>query len=167
MLLWLQTIPRNKKTLFPNFLGVRLQVAVTQSSMLWCKGRRRHSKEMEIDTIYAEDYSSNQNFSSICHHFSDFFLYQKVVSFPFKWSPMQRSSTLSFTYRWLCKFIHCSSMQQEKGGRVEKRVIRGSRVVATAEELHWVSSESGLCTSAQPNEILHNHMAGLWATQWQ
>ncbi len=70
--------------LFPNILDVRLQVAVTHSSMLWCKGRRRHNEEMEIDTIYAEDHSPNHNFSSICYHFSDFLLYQKVVSFPFK-----------------------------------------------------------------------------------
>lgn len=153
--------------LFPNFLDVRLQVAVTQSSMLCCKGRRRHSKKMEIDTIYAEDFSANPNFSSICYHFNDFLLYQKVVSFPFKWSPEQSSSTPSFTYRWLCKFIHCSSMQREKKERVEKTVIRGSRVDTTAEEWLWVSLESGLCESAQPNEILHNHMAGLWATQWQ
>lgn len=153
--------------LFPNILDVRLQVAVTHSSMLWCKGRRRHNEEMEIDTIYAEDHSPNHNFSSICYHFSDFLLYQKVVSFPFKWSPEPSSSTLSFTYRWLCKFIHCSSMQLEKKGRVEKMVIRGSRIVTTAEEWLWVSLESGLCESAQPNEILHNHMAGLWATQWQ
>lgn len=80
---------------------------------------------MEIDTVYAQDYSPNHNFSSIFYHFNDFFLYQKVVSFPFKWSPEQSSSTLSFTYRWLCKFIHCSSMQQEKKGRVERTVIRG------------------------------------------
>lgn len=159
--------PEIKKMLFPNFLDVRLQVAVTQSSMFWCKGRWRRSKEMEIDAIYAADYSSNQNFSSVCYHFNDFLLYQKVVSFPFKWSPEQSSSTLSFTYRWLCKCIHCSSMQQEKKVRMEKTVIRGSRVVTTAEEWFWVSLESGLCVSAQPNEILHNHMVRLWATQWQ
>ncbi len=52
-------------------------------------------------------------------------------------------------------------MQLEKKGRVEKMVIRGSRIVTTAEEWLWVSLESGLCESAQPNEILHNHMAGL------
>lgn len=36
--------------LFPNFLDVRPWVAVTQC-MLWCKGRRRRSEEMEIETI--------------------------------------------------------------------------------------------------------------------
>lgn len=41
MLLWLQTIPRNKKKmLFPNFLDVRLWVAVTQC-MLWCKRQEK------------------------------------------------------------------------------------------------------------------------------
>lgn len=159
--------PEIKKCCSQTFWMVDLRVAVTQTSMLWCKGRRRHSKEMKIETIYAEDYSPNHNFSSIFYHFNDFLLYQKVVSFPFKWSPEQSSSTLSFTYRWLCKFIHCSSMQQEKKRRVEKMVIRGSRLVTTAEEWLWVSLESGLCKSAQPNEILHNHMAGLWAAQWQ
>lgn len=78
------------------------------------KGRRRRGEETEIETIYAEDCSPNRNLSSIFYHFNDFLLCQKVVSFPFKWSPEQSGSTLSFTYRSLCKFIHCSSMQQEK-----------------------------------------------------
>lgn len=81
MLLWLRTIPRNKKMLFPNFLDVRLRVAVTQSSTLWWRGRRSRSERMEIDTVYAEDCSPNHNFSSICYHFSDFLLYQKWYHF--------------------------------------------------------------------------------------
>lgn len=94
-------------------------------------------------------------------------LYQKVVSFLFKWSPEQSSSTLSFTYRWLCKFVHCSLMQQEKKKPGKKTVIRASRGFTTAGEWLGFSVEAGLCESAQPNEILYHHMAALWATQWQ
>lgn len=119
---------------------------------------------MEIDSIWG--HSPKRSFSSICYHFADFLLYQKVAPFLFKWSPERSSLTLSFTYRWLCKFIHCSLMQQEKKGWGERMIIRGSRVFTTLEEWLWVL-ELSLCESAQPNEILHDHMAGLWATQWR
>lgn len=140
---------------------------LSHSSMLWCKGRRRHSEEMEKDTIYAEDYSLNPSFSYILLSLQWFPFIPKsgIISIQMK-SRAEQLNT-AFTYRWLCKFIHCSLMQQEKKGHVEKTVIIGSRVITTAEERLWVSLESGLCESAQPNEILHNHMAGLWATQWQ
>lgn len=36
-----------------------------------------------------EDCSPNQSFSSVRRHFNDFLTYQKVASFPFKWSPEQ------------------------------------------------------------------------------
>lgn len=61
--------------------------------------------------------------------------------------------------------VHWCNKRKKK--RAEKTVIRASRVFTTAGEWLWVSLESGFCESAQPNEILHHHMAGLWATQWQ
>lgn len=36
-----------------------------------------------------EDCSPDQSFSSVRRHFNDFLSYQKVASFPFKWSPEQ------------------------------------------------------------------------------
>lgn len=134
-------------------------------SMIYCESGGK-IQPGDVDRN-AEDYSAHRNFSSVFHHFSDFLLRPKVVSFPFKWSPEQSSSTLSCTYRWLCKFMLCSSMQREKWGRVEKTVIWGSRFVTSADEWLWVSLESGFCAIEQPNEILHSHMAGLWATQCQ
>lgn len=167
MLLWLQIIPRNKKKCCSQTFWMLDCGWLSLTHPCYGVRAGEDCEEMEIDIVYAEDYSPNHNFSSVCYHFTDFLLYQKVVSFLFKWSPEHSSSTLSFTYRWLCKFILCSSMQQEKKGRGEKTFIRVSRVFTTAEGWLWVSLESGLCESVHPNEILHNHMVGLWATQWQ
>lgn len=106
---------------------------------------------------------------SVFYHFSDCLLCQKVVSFPFKWSPERSRSTSSFTCRSLCKFTHCSSMQKEQkrwAAKKKKRLFEGP-------EWSWQQKNalgftvSGLCGSAQPNEFQRSHMAALWATRRQ
>lgn len=58
-----KTVPRNKKKkCCSQTFWTLLQVAVTHSSVLQCVSRRRHCKEMEIDSINAEDYSLKPQF---------------------------------------------------------------------------------------------------------
>lgn len=102
---------------------------------------------------------------SVFCHFSDCLLCQKVVSFPFKWSPERSRSTSSFTCRSLCKSTHCSSMQKEQKRWAAKTVIRGSRVVLTAEECFGFSRVRSLWeraakwVSAQPYGRVMGHSA--------
>ena len=125
MLLWLQTIPRNKKNVVPKKLFGCSSAAGCHSSVVvvWSGGeaaRRRREIPSTMKIIHR-----NHNFSSIRDHFSDFLLYQKGLSFLFKWSPEPSSSTLSFNYGWLCKFIHWSLMQQERRNEGRKRLSGG------------------------------------------
>lgn len=93
------------------------------------------------------------------------FMPKKTVSFPFKWSPEWSRSTSSFTCRSLCKSTHCSSMQKEQKRWAAKTVIRGSRVVLTAEECSGFDRVRSLWeraakwVSAQPYGRVMGHSA--------
>lgn len=113
------------------------------------------------------------------------FYAKKEASFPFKWSPERSRSTSSFTCRSLCKFTHCSSMQKEQKRWATKTVIRGSRVVLTAEECSgsdrvrslreraakWVSTQpycrvmghSAAAAPASPARFYTVHISCKWA----
>lgn len=117
MLLWLQTVPRNKRKktktkknncCSQNVAGDALRVAASQS--------QRH----------AENDSDRQKPSTarmlrpiaLAHPFSitsmSSFIVPKVVSFPFKWSPERRCSPPPFTYRSLCKCVPAAHRCNER-----------------------------------------------------
>lgn len=140
MLLWLQTVPRNKKknccSQKKNPLSGCWTVAwLSLSTCRGAKSRRRHRRRdrsrLWRRIIHPITLSHPLSITSMSS-----FIVLKVVSLPFKWGPEPSRSSLSFTYRSLCKCLHCSSMQQgEEAGR--KHLLKKKKKRVWSRRLPW------------------------------
>lgn len=135
LLLWLQTVPRNKwkkkkksLLLFPKHGG-------------WCTAgccqsaaaHAENDSDRQKPSTDSEDDSPDRARSSIFNHVHDFFCSPQSGVISIQMKSRASGSLLSFAYRSLCQWgaQRCSALQQETPGW--KRLLKGSGVSAESE----------------------------------
>lgn len=147
--------------LFPILYLFFLFLDVGHSSVWRCRGGRRGGegraaveKPSTVKTVHPTRISHPFTITSMIS-----FYIKKWYHFHSNEARSRAGSTLSFTYRWLCKFIHCSPMQREEERENKKRdwwwkrLLEGSRVVAAVER-----NSFGFSLESEPFVRAHSQM---------
>lgn len=167
MLLWLQTIPRNKNKQ-NNVVPKRFSMFACESAatppLARCEGGRRRGEEIHLRwRLFTE--------TTMSHPFS---ITSMISFYTKKWHHFHSNEVQSRTaqrchlpidYYANSYTVHRCNKRNRDGQ--EKTVIRGSRVVTTAEEWLWVSFRVKPLWECSAKWDPPPPYGRLWAAQWQ